>query len=102
MEQSMKESHGKGVAIHPRPESCVGSREAIHRSVDNGLRCFTNERATQHLPTVLVGLPTAGALPVKIVSTALERARWAYNGQLLRSQKGRFRMTYSVGAQLIT
>src|SRR5712692_9023945 len=32
----MKESHRKGVASHPGPESCVGSRKAAGESVDRG------------------------------------------------------------------
>jgi len=29
----MRESHRKGVATHPDPESCVGSREAEHEAL---------------------------------------------------------------------
>jgi len=32
----MKELHGKGVAIHPDPESRVGSCKAVGESVDRG------------------------------------------------------------------
>lgn len=28
MEERMEEPYGEGVAIHPGPESCAGSREA--------------------------------------------------------------------------
>ena len=34
----MKESHRKGIANHPGPESCEGSREAALEALDKGYR----------------------------------------------------------------
>jgi len=47
-------------------------------------RCFTNERATQHLPAVLVGIANRWGAPAKDRLDHPERARWPYNGHLLR------------------
>jgi hypothetical protein len=33
----MKESYGKGVAIHPGPESCVVGREVASLTAESGL-----------------------------------------------------------------
>ena len=50
----MKESHRKGVAIHPDPESCVASREAVIEALTGAHagRVLSCEISAPRVPTV--------------------------------------------------
>ena len=57
MESRMKESHREGVANHPGPEPCEGSRKAVLEALDRGIcrlgielrnQCFRKPMASSH------------------------------------------------------
>ena len=59
----MKESHRKGLASHPDPESCVGGRKAARRSVDRGTRRPAIELRNQPTPGCRRRCPKRKATP---------------------------------------
>jgi hypothetical protein len=77
----MQESHRKGVAIHPDPESCVVAREGA-------IEALTGAHAGRVLSceTIAIGVPTLFSKAEGYTRTGATASRHATAGELLRPE----------------